>query len=164
MELVIWFFVSFILVFLLYYFFSIRKSRRNGKIPTEANLLIKSNNLDINKFSYRKFMIIVGLCVSLDVSIVFTIVSIVKGLIWQILFGFVAVVPIMLLTFIPLGKYYNKKQLKDNTKELEKEKQYLDKLDAKKNKKKLKREEKKGRKKENHKRKVISKGEDKNVK
>lgn len=136
MEYVIWFIFSFILIYIIYYILFIRKARRGEKVPSEAQYLIALYKLDVNKFSYRRFIRMVGLVTSLDIAIVATIVTNVGGVIWQILFGFVAVIPIIGLSFMLLGKYYQKKQTQDNTKELEKEKKYLEKLDKKKKKKK----------------------------
>ena len=136
MEYIGWFIFSFILIYIIYYILFIRKSRRGVKVPSEAQYLISLYKLDINKFSYRKFIILVGLITSLDVAIVATVFINVEGIIWQILFGFVAVIPVVVLSFIFIGKYYQSKQLKDNSKELEKEKKYLEKIEKSKNKKK----------------------------
>ena len=142
MEYVSWFLFSFILIYILYYVIFIRKSRRGVKVPAEAQYLISLYKLDVNLFSYYRFMRIVGLVTSLDIAIIATIVAKVEGIVWQILFGFVAVVPVIILSFLLLGKYYQRKQSQDNSKELAKEKKYLDKKDKKK-----KLEKKKGRKK-----------------
>lgn len=132
MEYISWFLFSFILIYILYYVIFIRKSRRGVKVPTEAQYLISLYKLDVNLFSYHKFMRIVGLVTSLDIAIIATIVAKVEGVVWQILFGFVAVIPVIILSFLLLGKYYQRKQIQDNSKELAKEKKYLDKKDKKK--------------------------------
>ena len=82
----------------------------------------------------------VGVVTSFDIALVSTIVAKVEGVVWQILFGFVAVVPVIILTFMLLGKYYKHKQTLDNSQELEKE----SKLE---NKKKKKSRQQKGKKK-----------------
>ena len=125
MEYISWFIFSFIFIYIIYYFIFIRRTKRGIKVPAEAQYLIALYKLDIDKFSYRKFIRIVGLVTSFDIAIVATIVAKVDGVIWQILFGFVAVVPVVVLTFMLLGKYYQNKQTKDNSKELAKEKKYL---------------------------------------
>ena len=79
-------------------------------------------NLNIDLFSYRKFLTIVGLVVSLDISLVATFVPIIDGIVWQILFGFIIIIPVVVLSFMLIGAYYKKKQSLDNSKELEKEK------------------------------------------
>lgn len=145
MEYVIWFISSFILVYIIYYFLFIRNTRRGIKVPSEAQYLISIYKLDVTKFSYRNFIRVVGLITSLDIGLVATVVSNVGGVVWQILFGFVAVVPVVVLSFMLLGKYYQNKQTKDNSKELEKEKKYLEKLDNKKKKKANKKSKKKGK-------------------
>ena len=132
MEYISWFLFSFILIYIVYYLFFIRKTRRGIKIPAEAQYLISLYKLDVNLFSYHKFMKIVGLVTSLDIAIIATIVAKVDGIVWQILFGFVAVVPVIILSFLLLGKYYQRKQTQDNSKELAKEQKYLDKKDKKK--------------------------------
>lgn len=136
MEYIGWFIFSFILIYIIYYIFFIRRTRRGVKVPTEAQYLITLYKLDTSKFSYRKFIKWVGLVTSLDIALTATVVAKVEGIVWQILFGFVAVIPVVALSFTLLGKYYVKKQTQDNSKELEKENRYLEKLDKKKKKKK----------------------------
>ncbi len=143
MEYLVWFIISFILIDAIYSFFFIRKARRNKKIPAEAQYLIYRYHLDIEKFSYRKFLKIVGWVTSFDIALVATCIGVVDHVIWQILFGFVIVIPVAMLSFLLLGKYYQQKQLKDNTKELEKEKKYL----AKKETKEKRKDQRKGKKK-----------------
>lgn len=138
MEYMSWFLFSFILVYVVYYLFFIRKTRRGLKVPAEAQYLISLYKLDVNLFSYHKFMKIVGLVTSLDIAIIATIVAKVEGIVWQILFGFVAVVPVIIISFMLLGKYYQNKQKQDNSKELEIENKYLTKKNQKKGKKKQK--------------------------
>lgn len=124
MNYIYWFVGSFNLIFIIYYFIFIKGSRRNKKIPSEAQYLIYQYKLDISKFSYYRFIRVVGIVTSFDIALVATIVAKVDGTIWQILFGFVAVVPVIIITFMLLGKYYQKKQLLDNSKELEIEKKH----------------------------------------
>ncbi len=143
MEYVVWFLISFILIDIIYSFFFIRKSKREKKIPAEAQYLIYRYQLDIKKFSYQKFLKIVGLVTSFDIALVATCIGVIDSIIWQILVGFVIIIPIAIVSFLLLGKYYQKKQLKDNLKELEKEKKYL----AKKETKKKRKEQRKGKKK-----------------
>ena len=142
MEYVIWFIFGFIFVYIIYYFLFIRRSKRKEKMPSEAQFLVNVYKLDIKKFSYRKFLMAIDFVVSLDVSLVATIVAVVDGFIWQLLFGFLAVVPITVISFIGIGKYYQNKQNKDNSSELEKEKKYFENQKKKENKIKNKQKKK----------------------
>ena len=140
MEYVIWFLVGIIFIYIIYYIFFIRNARRDTKGSVEVEYLIKLYSLDINKFSYYKFVRVIGVVSSIDISLVSIIVAFVKGLVWQLLFSILIVLPVIIISFMLLGNYYKKKQLKDNSKELEKEKKYLEKLEKKKKKKKKKKE------------------------
>lgn len=142
MEYLSWFLFSFIFIYIIYYIFFLRKTVRGEKVPSEAQCLIYLYKLDVNLFSYRKFVKLVGLVTTIDISIVATLIAKVDGIVWQILFGFVAVVPVCVLSFVLLGKYYQKKQMMDNSKELIEEKKYLDKLENKKKKKESKKNKK----------------------
>ena len=149
MEILGWFIFDFIIIWCIYYFMFVRRTVRGEKVPVEANYLIAVYKLDVNKFSYRKFIKVVGLVTSFDTSLVATLVMFAKGLVFQILFGVLAVFPVIIISFMLLGNFYKKKQKKDNKKELEKEKKYLDKLEEKdkkkeekKNKKEMKKQEK----------------------
>lgn len=148
MEYISYFIFDFILIFIIYYFFCIRKTSRNTKMPSEVQYLIAVYKLDINKFSYRKFVYVVGIITSIDISLVATIVTKVDKMFWQILIGFLVVVPVVILSFMFLGKFYQKKETKDNSKELEKEKKYLEKREKKDKKKKNKRKNQKRKNKE----------------
>ncbi len=127
MKYIGWFLFSFILIYIIYYVLFIRKTRRKVKVPAEVQYLISLYKLDINCFSYYKFVRIVGLVTSFDIALIATLVANVEGVVWQILFGFVAVVPVIILSFMLLGKYYQNKQNQDNSEELEKERKYLEK-------------------------------------
>lgn len=144
MKYISWFLFSFLLIYFIYYVLFIRRTRRGVKVPSEAQYLISLYKLDVNLFSYYRFVRVVGLITSFDIALIATIVAKVEGVVWQILFGFVAVVPVVVLTFMLLGRYYQNKQTLDNSKELELERKYLEKKDKKKKKGKKKGKKKNG--------------------
>ena len=132
MEYISWFLLDFIVIFMFYYFIYVRKGRKNKKKPSEVSYLITYYKLDTSLFSYRKFLTVVGLVVSFDIAVVATFVPIIDGIVWQILFGFIIIIPVVVLSFILVGNYYKKKQTLDNSKELEKEKKKDKKINIKK--------------------------------
>ena len=135
MEYVIWFLAGFIFIYVIYYILFIRNARRDSKLNSEVQYLVKLYKLDIKKFSYYKFVRVVGLVSSFDIALVSVIVAFAKGIVWQLLFSVLIVFPVIIISFMILGNYYKKKQEKDNTKELEKEEEYLKKVNKKKKKK-----------------------------
>ena len=133
MEYLIWFLIYFVAVFLLYYIFVVRRIGidKESKKPSEVSYLINVYKLDIDKFSYRKFLTTIGLMMAFDLSIVATFIPMIKEFIFQILFGFIIIIPVVVITFMIIGNYYKKKEKKDNSKELEKEKKYIEKITEK---------------------------------
>ena len=129
MEYIVAFLVVFILFFIGYYCYYVMFARRGKRRPTEGTYLIRLYKLDINKFSYRKFMLHISLLTSIDIAIVATVIFGVKELIWQILFGLITVIPVVAISFIITGKYYQIKQTKDNSRELNKENRWIERQD-----------------------------------
>ena len=168
MKLFLFFLLDFTVVFILYFLVYVAWARREKKAPPEAQFLINLYNLDTKKFNYKKFMFYVSLVSSFDVALVVLLVTNISGLIWQLLFGFIIVVPVAIFSFMMLGKYYSKKQNKDNSRELEIERAYLEKMDNKKKRKTAKKsednKETKTNKKTTTKTKEVKKGQKKNVK
>ena len=109
MKYLISFIFSFIFIYVIYYILFIRKSTKNGKHPSEVDYLVKIYKIDITKFSYRKFVRVVGIVSSIDVALVALMVMFINGLVFQLLFGILFVLPVVVFSFMLLGKYYKKK-------------------------------------------------------
>lgn len=110
MEFLFNFIVIFILIYAFYYVFSVRKARKNGKkVPVEVQYLLIRYQIDLKKIRYKKFVNSVGLVASFDMALVGAIVLFVKGIIFQLLFGIILFIPIILISFHLLGKYYQEK-------------------------------------------------------
>jgi len=128
MEHIIYFSVTFLIVYMIYYFASIRKAKKNKKkLPVEVQYLILCYGIDLDKISYRNFLNTIAIVGSFDVALVATIVSLFKEVVWQLLFGFIFVVPVIIISFMLVGKYYQKVQNsiidnEDKKKEKKKEK------------------------------------------
>lgn len=121
MKYFVWFIISFFIIYTIYYFLFIRKATRNGKHSAEVDYLIKLYKIDITKFSYYKFVRVVGIISSIDIALVALMVMFINGFVFQLLFSILFLVPVVILSFMILGDYYKKKELKNNKKELEKE-------------------------------------------
>lgn len=112
MEFVINFIFVFILVYLFYYFFSVRKARKNSKkIPVEVQYLLLKYKIDLKKIRYKKFVNSVALVGSLDIALVGAIIFYIDNLLLQLLVGAVVIVPLILISFRFLGRYYQNKCL-----------------------------------------------------
>lgn len=137
MESIGYFVFTFILVYVLYYFLSVRKAKRNSKkVPVEAEYLILLYKLDTKNFNYKKFVNTVAIVGSFDIALVATIVFHIDGFLWELLFGFILLIPVIGVSFMLLGKYY-KNLVEENVLEKERELEEKERLKKeKKNKKK----------------------------
>ena len=144
MEDIIYFIGIFIVLYILFYLFMVKKAIRNSKkVPVEVQYLLVLYNLDTKNFRYKQFMNTVALVASFDISLVATIVFHIEGFIWQLLFGFIFLVPVILLSFMLVGKYYqNKKEDFD----LEQEEAEAAEIERKREEKKQKRKKRGGKK------------------
>ena len=144
MEDTIYFIGIFIVLYILFSLFLAKKARRNSKkVPIEVQYLLVQYNLDTKNFRYKQFMNTVALVASFDISLVATIVFHIEGFIWQLLFGFIFLVPVILLSFMLVGKYYqNKKEDFD----LEQEEAEAAEIERKREEKKQKRKKRGGKK------------------
>jgi len=107
MEFFINFIIIFAIVYMFYYFVSVRKARKTSKnIPIEVQYLLIRYQIDLKKIRYKKFVNSVTLVGSFDIALVGSVVLFVKEMLFQLLFGFLLFVPIILISFWLLGKYY----------------------------------------------------------
>ena len=97
-ESIIFFLISFIVVFLIYIIFinKKRKEYKEGKKVTEINYLVKRFNLDLRKIKYKKIKWLVTIINSFIVALVSSIVIIIDSFLLQLLVGFILLI---LLTY-----------------------------------------------------------------
>ncbi|MEG1495007.1 MAG: hypothetical protein RR406_01705 [Bacilli bacterium] len=139
MEQVVMFILTFGTVYLLYYVFTIRREQRKDKkikksskigknkrsivrtssdkkdnMPVEVQYLVLKYKLDLKDFNYDKFLHVIAVVTSFDIAIAVTIVSLLKGAVWQLLGGFFLLIPLILISFNIMGSIYQKKGSKKN--------------------------------------------------
>lgn len=127
----IWFVITAILTYLIYYLFIVRKYDEKGKLivkdkkskkktikgkdvfkyPAEVELFIYKYKVDIKKLNFRGLLKLLGFVCSLDVAFIVTVLNLLKIDNPYILLGIGAlmVIPVILISFGLLGKYFKKK-------------------------------------------------------
>lgn len=134
----IWFIITTAITYLIYYLFIIRKydakgnrivkeksikgKKKNRKVldqakyPSEVELFIYKYKVDIKKLNFRGMLKLLGFVCSLDIAFIVTILSMIKTDNFYILLGVGAllVIPVILISFSLLGKYFKKKGLTKN--------------------------------------------------
>lgn len=120
MERLIEFVFIFIFCYLIYLFGIILRKKRNtfnpNKLKVEETYLISKYNLDMNKIKYKKYLHLTALSNSLIFSITLQIVTIVDGILWQMLFSIAVLTPLIVIVYSLIGNYYKKKSCIKDTK------------------------------------------------
>ncbi len=115
-----WFLGTFLGVYLFYLFYQIIRHRKYdpNKVPVELVLLIKKYHLDMSKINYQKIMNIIGLVSAFDIAFTATFVmKYIENIYLAILIGTVIFIPLILITYNFIGRYYIKKgKVKDGHK------------------------------------------------
>ena len=112
MEQIILFIMTYIVVFFIYQVFIVSKAKRRNskKRPMEVNYLIKKYNIDINKLDYKNFLMTISLVSSLDISIIVTVALLFDNYLLQVIFIFLLVIPVIMISYSFIGKYYKKEE------------------------------------------------------
>jgi len=140
----IWFVLTTAVTYLIYYLFIIRKYDEKGnriikekkskgkaksntktkkkremdqaKYPSEVELFIYKYKVDIKKVNFRGMLKLLGFVCSLDIAFIVTVLSLIKTDNSLILLGIGAllVIPVILISFSLLGRYFKKKGLTKN--------------------------------------------------
>lgn len=106
------FIVTFIIVFLIYLIFVVRREKYlekfiNGK---EIGYLKKVYKIKVKKSDYKSLATLVALTNSFIIAISVTIVSLFKNIFIEILVGFGTVLVLILVCYHIIGKIYQKKE------------------------------------------------------
>lgn len=115
------FLVVFTLCYILHLVLMVFKKKGNKfnskKLRVEESFLIGKYNIDFKKFKkkeYKKFLHIISLANSFILALTVILVKIVKGAFWQILISILFIVPLILIMYMIIGKFYQKKgKIKD---------------------------------------------------
>ncbi len=111
MQEIILFIFTFLIVYIIYQIFIVRKEKRRNskKRPPEVNFLIYKYNIDIKKLDYHKMLNTISIISSLDITIIVTIISTLTNFWIQLIVALVLIFPIFLISYYFIGKYYIKK-------------------------------------------------------
>ncbi len=111
MRHIVLFIMTYIFVFFIYQVFVVSKAKRRNskKRPIEVNYLIKKYNIDIGKLNYKKLLMTISLVSSLDISVIVTVILLFDNYLLEIVIAFLMVIPVILISYSFVGKYYVKR-------------------------------------------------------
>ena len=105
------FVVTFMVIYLIYYFVIIRKNKDYDPnyVPVEVNFILMKHKIDIKKINYRKMLIWISLVTSFNMSLFATIIfRVVSNVYLGILFSLLIIVPLSLIGYNFIGRYFEK--------------------------------------------------------
>ena len=110
--------ITFIIVYLFYYIFIIRKCKKNKKvIPIEVSFILSIYDIDINRINLLEMIKVVSLATTIILSIIITIISeFFDNTIILLVFGAVISVLVAIIIYRMIGKHYEKESMKKDKK------------------------------------------------
>lgn len=112
MEYVIYFLISFIIVYLFYFLTVILQKKRYDKFKKSNQVMyfVKKYKLNVNKINIKKFINIIALVNSFIIALVFASVIKIKSNLLMLLVGLILLIPLMLVCYHFIGKYLQKEE------------------------------------------------------
>ena len=128
MKEIILFIACFILVFICYQVFFIlpmKKYRKNKKFVmkkkikekkelAEIRFLVTKYKLDLDKVNYNKLLLVVSFVSSFDITLIVTIITLFDSYLVSFLLAAVLVLPIVMISYWLVYKFYEKKGMIKN--------------------------------------------------
>ena len=121
MQKIILFFGTFIFILFVYELFIVipmiryksgkskAKLRKNKQEPMEVRFLVNKYKIDLKKVNYNKLLQVISCVSALDVAILISIITLVDSYAIQLVMSIVLVIPIILISYGLVAKFYKKK-------------------------------------------------------
>ena len=113
LKITIIFIASFIILSLIYYFFIIKKCKKNKKyVPIEVDLILVKHRIDYNKINLYQMIKVVSIVTIFIMSVVISLISeLFSNTIMSLFIATIISIIIALLCYEMIGRYYKKKSL-----------------------------------------------------
>ena len=115
MQELLLFLMCYIVVFLLYQIFIVRrakknrKSKKNRKDPVEVVYLERKYRLDMKKVNYNQLLQIIALVSSFDISVAVSLIMLINNFVLEIVVGFISVFVLIIISYHLVYLFYKKK-------------------------------------------------------
>ena len=108
--------ITFVIVFVFYYFFIIRKCKKDKKIvPVEVNLILSVYKIDAERINLYQMIKVVSLTTTIILSIIITIISeFFNNTIILLIFCTLISVLVAIIIYRIIGRYYQKKSISNS--------------------------------------------------
>ena len=111
-EILLEYFIVYLLVFILYYFVFVRKKTKydKNKVPVEFYYLVRIYGLNQKEINYKRFVYVTAFINTFIIVTTYILITrLLDKLVWQVLVGIVIIVLLIIICYGILGRYYQKK-------------------------------------------------------
>ena len=117
-KVLIEFIITFVIVYLIYFFLVIKKCRKDKKVvPTEVNLILSFYKIDIKKINVNQMVNVVSIVTTFIISIIITSISIFfDNTLILLIFGTLISVVVAIICYGIIGRYYERQSNKKKKK------------------------------------------------
>ena len=110
------FIISFIVVFLLYEIFVVRKakSKKKPKEPIEVTYLVNKYKLDLKNVNYKKLLRIISIVSSFDIAVVVAVILLFDNFLLEVVVGLITMLIMIVVSYHLVYLVYKKKGMIKN--------------------------------------------------
>ena len=110
-KIIIEFSLTFLIIWLIYYFFIIKRCKRNKDyVPVEVNLILSLHQIDYHKIDLKKMVTVVSIITTFILAIIITLISnFFNNNLIVLIFGTALSVVVAIICYNYIGRYYQKK-------------------------------------------------------
>lgn len=114
MDYLLTFVFCYVIVFLVYYLVVVKRKKGLESFKKGKQVLFFKDTykLNLKKLDYKKFATSLSFVNAFIIALTVTIIEIFDNLIIKLLVGFVILIPLILICYGLLGKFYKKKEVK----------------------------------------------------
>ncbi len=103
--------IVYVLIFILNYLFFVRRKTKynKNKVPVEFYYLVNLYKLDQKKINYKKFIYITAFINTFIVASTYIVIyRLLDSWIWQLVFGIIIIILLIVICYGLLGRYYQR--------------------------------------------------------
>ncbi len=117
--------ISFVVVFIFYYFTTIRQYKKldKKKVPVEVNLILRYNKIDLKKINYKNMLIMVACVTSFIIALILTVLY--RFTNSNVLIAIITILvslPIALVAYDLIGRHFAKQSQQEENNVVDKKK------------------------------------------
>lgn len=112
MKYILLFIASFLVIYLVYFLIVVKREKGLDAFKKGKQVMFFKNayNLNLQKLNYRNFANSLSFVNAFIVALTVTVVEFVDGYVFKLLLGFIILIPLILICYYILGKFYKKKE------------------------------------------------------